>query len=341
MADKSRNIVIDYMKGIGILLMMLCHVFYSHNPWVYSFHMPLFIILAGYFAHVRTTETVDREFIIKSAKRLLLPFVVTSIMLICWSLVHAIPKHHMGYVWCQVACLFWACGDEIFTRFGVIGAWLMWFLISLFWCRIIFYYLAGFLRSRLDKYADELLIIICLALAFASISLHKVVGIFPWGIFQGVSMLPFYAAGYYYRHHQIHWSVKSLFILLWLIAVCYSNLDVASFRYDHYLLDVAGGCGGTYFLYLVLNQIAIWSEKWNRNIKKYFCQYSLVYWCGINSVLVLCMHSFESSSEIMVTLTSRLPFVISETPYAILRIIFPLCMAFVISKIPFWVKYYK
>lgn len=47
----ERNDTIDIMKGIGILLVMLGHFVdgFAHT-FIYSFHMPLFFVLAGYFA---------------------------------------------------------------------------------------------------------------------------------------------------------------------------------------------------------------------------------------------------------------------------------------------------
>ena len=49
----QRNIVYDLMKGLALILMMLCHLVYTDGPvkqFIYSFHMPLFFILAGVFA---------------------------------------------------------------------------------------------------------------------------------------------------------------------------------------------------------------------------------------------------------------------------------------------------
>lgn len=48
--SSKRNVSFDYLKGIGILLMMVCHLVGEHNRIVYSFHMPLFFLLAGYYA---------------------------------------------------------------------------------------------------------------------------------------------------------------------------------------------------------------------------------------------------------------------------------------------------
>jgi len=54
--SNQRNLTFDIMKGIAILCMMI-----GHSTWppewlhrlIYSFHMPLFFIVAGYFSHAR------------------------------------------------------------------------------------------------------------------------------------------------------------------------------------------------------------------------------------------------------------------------------------------------
>ena len=53
----ERNRVFDIMKGVGILSVILGHMdieSYWRNV-IYSFHMPLFFILAGYFFRSRFT----------------------------------------------------------------------------------------------------------------------------------------------------------------------------------------------------------------------------------------------------------------------------------------------
>lgn len=50
--EKKRDVTFDIMKGIGIILVVLGHVqqldFYPLKTAIYTFHMPLFFILAGY-----------------------------------------------------------------------------------------------------------------------------------------------------------------------------------------------------------------------------------------------------------------------------------------------------
>lgn len=52
--NNNRDIRFDLMKGIGILCMLVGHYSDNHilHQLIYSFHMPLFFVLGGYFTKV-------------------------------------------------------------------------------------------------------------------------------------------------------------------------------------------------------------------------------------------------------------------------------------------------
>ena len=47
---QRRNPVFDIMRGIGILLVVLGHAGFPFSGWIYLFHMPLFLFVAGLFS---------------------------------------------------------------------------------------------------------------------------------------------------------------------------------------------------------------------------------------------------------------------------------------------------
>ena len=79
--DKNIILWINSAKGIGVILIILGHLLYSSNVTflnqiIYSFHMPLFFILAGYVQK----ENVGKEFIVKRIKRLVVPYLAFSVV---------------------------------------------------------------------------------------------------------------------------------------------------------------------------------------------------------------------------------------------------------------------
>lgn len=97
---QQRNITYDLMKGIAIILMMLSHLVYNDGiskQIIYSFHMPLFFILAGVFAKDVVDIPSYNEYTGKNAKRLLLPYLVTMLMLCAWGGIQAYAKHDISF----------------------------------------------------------------------------------------------------------------------------------------------------------------------------------------------------------------------------------------------------
>lgn len=60
---KHRNNIIDVMKGLAILCVMIGHTYWCPR-WLYififSFHIPLFFIISGYFAKTREELAMSR-----------------------------------------------------------------------------------------------------------------------------------------------------------------------------------------------------------------------------------------------------------------------------------------
>jgi fucose 4-O-acetylase-like acetyltransferase len=90
----SRQSWIDAAKGFGILLVVLGHALrglqnaqllptsgWSHalDAWIYSFHMPLFFLLSGFFMEKAVHKPLDRA-LKDRAKTLLWPYLVWSVL---------------------------------------------------------------------------------------------------------------------------------------------------------------------------------------------------------------------------------------------------------------------
>ena len=77
----TRNYTISIVKGIGIILMVVGH---AEAPWfitnfIYTFHMPLFFIAAGYFFS-RKYLSDPWTFISRRVKGLYVPFVTWAVI---------------------------------------------------------------------------------------------------------------------------------------------------------------------------------------------------------------------------------------------------------------------
>ncbi len=73
----------DIAKGIAILAVVLGHMGWSAvNPFIYSFHMPLFFMISGYFI---SEKTQGWALIRRKARQLLLPYYMVALLFIILS----------------------------------------------------------------------------------------------------------------------------------------------------------------------------------------------------------------------------------------------------------------
>lgn len=81
MTDRQRLDYIDVCKAVGILLVVLGHTYTIPNILyiiIYSFHMPLFFIIAGFVYNRANNKMAFHSYLIKKMKQYLLPYFVFS-----------------------------------------------------------------------------------------------------------------------------------------------------------------------------------------------------------------------------------------------------------------------
>lgn len=89
--NMQRIVLFDIAKALCIVLVVVGHYFPENSPvWyeclnklIYSFHMPLFMFASGfiYMATKKEGESYSK-FLVKKLKRLMLPYVVVSVIVI-------------------------------------------------------------------------------------------------------------------------------------------------------------------------------------------------------------------------------------------------------------------
>lgn len=162
---------LDYLKSVFIVLMILFHLVYIGDTYpylknvVYTFHMPIFLILSGYFSN--TNKSIKSFF--TSWWWLFVPY---SIM-------------ELGYVVAaSVLPVRESVGSpdivNIVRRILIDPVGPYWYLHTLLICRGVHYFVEHFLQGKLDRWA--ILIII---------------GILYWGISDGMGWMSFSCSMYF------------------------------------------------------------------------------------------------------------------------------------------------
>lgn len=136
------------------------HVFYTANFWldfihhvIYSFHMPLFVFLSGYLFYVTTGKEFKlSKYIVKRIKRLIVPFLIASVIYYIPFLLIINPT---------------ALSNEVnirnFYTFEFVGH--LWFLPALFVICLLFAILKYY-KILSNKYLQFLLLLILLFFYF-------------------------------------------------------------------------------------------------------------------------------------------------------------------------------
>lgn len=298
---KPRNHAIDIMKGLTILLVIVGHE--QRLPqWVidsiYSFHMPLFFIVAGYF-YKPSTEYTKR--IAKDTKRLILPYLAVMLVVTAYIfIVHIVFKPGGDIVFWQSL---WAClyPTNLRHHLDVARSVPVWFLLALFWCRQIYNFIyCSFKRTR---YVWIIIISVGILLFNDFIRIDL-----PLAFSQGCSAMIFYFGGGMYRiviskqsdpkFLSILNSFLFFFVVLaiWIFTVANSSLDIMTLKYTPYFMVIVGAFSGTFIVYRISKWLYIYNSP---SLVIRFLE-----WAGINSMTILCVHSVFRTIPIMAIASS-------------------------------------
>ncbi|WP_092242833.1 acyltransferase family protein [Lacrimispora sphenoides] len=142
MIESRRLSYIDIAKGIGMICVILGHMEIDKiNTIVFSFHMPLFYIINGYFIK----KSDYSVFILKKAKTLLVPYLFTGLCIVvfevfkdlCRCIYDRIPFDISSWIY----AILYGSGSNYSSPFFIKSIGALWFLLALFLAFIIYNYI--------------------------------------------------------------------------------------------------------------------------------------------------------------------------------------------------------
>lgn len=262
------------------------------------------------------------------------------LMLSLWGIVQAIMKDDWTMALRHPLSMVWASADTFYTdKFGLIYAGPMWFLIALFGIREVFYYGAGWTISHIKRWADEIIVVVCVLISLFVALVRPYLPNMPFCIWQGLGAIEFYAIGWYAHRHKILWWLKVICIVCWPMAIMWGGLELESCVYVCYPLVVIGACGAV----LVIYQLCEWITK---GIKKLlpdaYSKFKMpMQWLGLNTLAILCMHTFDLHSGMIYSVLIRLPLEVSAWTLVGVRMLLAIGLAWLITKTPGLRRVYK
>lgn len=262
MVNNKRLDYLDYVKGFGILLVILGHIYTADNYikiWIYSFHMPLFFIISGLLIkHTNLKERNIKNIISSKFKSLIIPYVYFELLAIfMWMIQNEFT----------LSALRWNLIDSIlmYCRAGA-----TWFLPCLFVSEIIFIFMIKNIKSHKIK----LLFLIFLFLIPFIIKTENHYIIIIFRCFTAIGYISF---GYYMHEYIVNkdLSYNILFILSLgniILGELNGCIDLWSLNFKNPILYIGSSILGTLFVIFAFKKI-------NQNqFLKYF---------GVNTVIIM------------------------------------------------------
>lgn len=304
---KQRDVVIDIMKGLAILIIVLWHADSPFSQYLKSFHVGVFFMISGYLVNDNYTRNIKGigQLSVRRLKSLIVPFILCNA--VCFFLNNLFIKLHiyvspgelngLSEVDHTVKNIY--SFKSIISRFfnvvfhegagGLAGA--TWFLKILFFIVIISAVL-HFVVSKVSDKNKRNIIIMVFAFIFLVVGFYLSQKNIMLMIGMVCSNFILYEIGYmicaYKKNNEI--MGRNIFIRVINILICivvlfisrlYGNISYANNEYHDPVILILSACAGWV---LILN-IAMIIRK-NSFITK------VMSYVGRNTLPILCMHFF-------------------------------------------------
>lgn len=276
---------IDSVKGFAIILMIFGHMrFHNLNWFIYSFHMPLFFILSGFFFN-------PRKSISKRIKKLMIPYLITSLVILGMEVIFQFLKkisHNEVFSLIEIinnmAAAVCVCAKPVgIGNYLIPDVGPIWFLMAL----AIGYGILWALNVLESKYnIDNMTIISCMILAILGwiISLHR--GQIPFSINQAMIVPLFLWIGGEIRRKLSHNRA------LLLLAVIVWGIQLYIQKYVQFMS--MGQMGSIYFPIYIVGAIAAsyLTIAIFKGLNSRF-KFHIINILGTATLMILCIHTID------------------------------------------------
>ncbi len=292
MGRSLRIAYIDIMKGVAILCVVAGH--YLPIPFlstiIWSFHMPLFVFLNGYFWGNKGIQAT----ISKSAKAYLKPYlIVWTVLLLSEILIAYFRSECVGDVaMSRLKSGLWALASNstINKPEGVVKIGAIWFLIALFWGSVFMAFLDK-VNSKPGQFA------LASFLLGGGVLLTQFFCV-PLGLSYGIAFLYWIWIGQYYSWLKKKGSKLTCFfetkkafffsLVLWggiviLEGLTHNRYNICWLRFPLFGLELIGAFLGI----IVIRFTSQFIEKNSRVISK------ALQFLGASSLWILCVHAVD------------------------------------------------
>lgn len=278
---KRRNPMISIAKAIGIILMVVGHV-YNKESWgvhyIYMFHMPLFFVLSGYFFKYPLSKNDVLAFVKKKVAGLYIPYLLWTIFFI---LIHNFLLNYeigtdMYGIHNMFISIFKSAATFVSTERVLVGFWFLKALFSACLYTALFGYATQ--TKKVTVFWFSFFSLLCIILMqFLGISNLTLFGMFYGSIFMGI--------GYLYKKYELE---KVLYkkrwfmlfsVIVFIVSRIYSNientemLNVDTTTFFPFTLT---GCLGSFTVMQMSKKISIYNNKKAISFLRYIGDHTMI-----------------------------------------------------------------
>lgn len=303
----KRIVHIDQAKAVGILLVIVGHCYWKGevpylNSFIYSFHMPLFFIIAGMFVRPMKLSASIRKYAAAYLnpywKVNALCFVLLAVYGLCNGTVGETLRSFMIRVLFASGS---ASGTEMFAQLPIVGAF--WFLVALFWGGMV----TSYVLYRYDRSQQVLIALSLFALSYLSIRYIRM----PFSLQAGMSSVIFMLAGQHLSPYLQKGMVsmnRDIFLLVllmvttWAYSIMRGGVSLSHCIYYNGLVDAISALFGSILFVEVVKRVVP---------SRYFA------WTGTHTLEILSGHQIV----LMLCFYMKTPAMQLPPPYGILNLL--------------------
>lgn len=268
---------VDALKTLGILAVVLGHITSPFGGFIFSWHMPLFFMIAGFFMKF---ELPFGTFAAKNFNRLMIPYFIFAFIGLGVEILKRMGLHRDGlnYVNEIKGILFGMDMNALIHHYGFV----LWFLPTLFFAKLLLY--------GIQKITTNILFSLMLISIFFGISFYIDL---PLAIDNAFNAGFWIFIGYiffnFYQEYKLLYILPLLIIPIGMIFGI-PTLDMASKSYSNIAVNIIWAISVIYILIAVLKKI-----NYSKNIAKLFALW------GGNTMLLFILHPYTNNiAHIMV-----------------------------------------
>lgn len=274
---------IDIARGISILLMIVGHVIARGLKMniIYSFHMPIFVIISGMFFKERSLLETIKNITLK----LILPYIICT-LITDFIVYRNEPILEIISIWGKQILFSYCMWGSLPIPERTISIGALWFLPFLALTKLIFVILKK--ATKKDEYLMFFSVLLVVYIGY-------ILGIkgywLPFSLDISMVSIIFFYIGYYLKKENIlnivleNWKILLICFIIWIIGIKYNAIELAIRNYNDLLFSTLTAICGS----IIIFKLSYYIEKFIKFL------INILTWYGKNSMYVVLFHYLEQN----------------------------------------------